>query len=313
MIKTAFPLSSTGSAVATITSSPEIHIDPKGNTWFVKQDKRLEQAGQLFFLSTLGMPVPEPVVIDESHIALPYSGVPLNEVFAKAPDASEQTCRESGILLAKLHKLFEDSDAGIDPDVLTARISASDSTAKPANNFVYRFLDRKSSSTNAIYGDSQRELVPLRRSLLELVSLVIEKGIPDDLLGSNELAFGDYKPENILLQPERLYLIDPILHFGHRVSDVAKFCVRSELEPDIKDLHVASFLLAYSRSGQVAQPDNLVWFRILDTANIVSSYLGRLAKGDRRYRLVERLAYSTSYQNQVLRLVNKALEQTEEV
>ncbi|HET7672920.1 MAG TPA: hypothetical protein VFK11_00195 [Candidatus Saccharimonadales bacterium] len=305
-------LTPTGRGVPTITSSPIEALDNAGATWYVKDDPGLEQLGQLDFLDDIGLPVPERLSPDENHMAVRSSGITLNEAVASNTLPAGRTIRMAGVLLGKTHDSLERAEAeGLAPEK-TAPDSST--TAHPAANFHHRFAEGKSSSTNAMYGDLPENGLGVRSSLLELIELLGEQEIPESVGGEDELSYGDFKPDNLLYAAESgLVLIDPLVHRGRRVNDFAKFCTRFAIEPTAPDSDIRTQLQESYRQagGQEFREGDVALSGALDLANVMSSYLGRLAKGDTSFRIVGHLNSDTAYAERVEGLVRAALAEVD--
>lgn len=304
----------TGREVTTITASPHEACDPDGGIWYVKNDDS-EQAQQLRFLAELGLPIPEVMSIGDGKIASRHAGVSLDQVI-KAGDrpGAEAIVSQAGALLSRVHTALGPLD-NLPSEEMWAPPNPV-TTAQPAVNFAYRFIDARSSATNAMAsGDLPEAASAVRGRLRYLVSIMQETGMPDGLLAETEMSYGDYKPENILSNSDgKLYLIDPLLHKGNRIADLAKFCSRYALEPNAPNLETSEpFLAGYQaqHEGHRFDEEEFVWLSALDTANILSSYLGRLAKGDKRFRIVSQLAHNPSYSARVCGLVDGAMSALE--
>lgn len=304
------PLVPNGHRVPTITSSPIEALDANGDTWYIKPAG--EQAEQIAFLGKIGLPTPETVILEGANpaqIAVKHAGDPLHQVIGEDTALAESIVRTSGALLHKVHTALEQADPEAFPELSLS--TSPSTTANPIENFIYRFIDGKSSATNQIKNRLPEESEDLRILLLELVSSMREKGLPNELLDGQEMAYGDYKPENILYDTDKgLCLIDPQLNRGKRVADVAKFCTRTALEPNIPDIDVVRiFRGGYDLASHRYEFDakEFIWLSSLDLANIISSYLGRVAQGNVDYRLTAQLASNDKYRKQVKALLAEGI------
>lgn len=312
------PFTPSGVRIETITSSPFEVFDANEDKWFIKPAG--EQAAQIEFLANAGLPVPEMILIGDdpvSQMALKDAGKPINEYMGVDNQLTEDLIRTSGALLNLVHTALDNADPALLPEISPG--AKPSTTADPLVNFVYRFIEAKSSATNQMAKNIPAEAKSLRDMVLELVATMREKGLPAYLADGEEPAYGDYKPENILYTPEKkgLSLIDPLIHRGRRISDVSKFCIRIALEPNAIDLGNTVPLKVFREGYESAAPKyefvakDYIWLASLDLANITSSYLGRLAKGDTRYRLVSKLANDPSYRTHVESVVADAISMFE--
>lgn len=304
-------LIATGRQIITITASPIEAVDPEGDTWFIKPDAD-DQGHQLRFLAGLALPTPEVQYLDADTIATRHAGVGLDLVLRGGDEAAAaEIVRDSGVLLAKTHSAFKAFDS-FPSDEMWSRPNPA-TTAEPATNFVRRFVDQKSLDTNAMGGDLPQSAAAVRDKLLYLVDFVLTSGIPDDLLTQDEMSYGDFKPENILSDSDgALYLIDPVLHKGNRMADLAKFYSRFNLEPNAPEVDTLGHLLDGYRQAEPKEKHRFnerefQWLAAMDTVNILSGYLGRLARGDTSYRIVQALGSDPRYAARVGGLLDNAM------
>lgn len=303
-------LTPTGVQVPTITTSPIEALDGLGEKWFIKPDPKSEQHRQLLLLGGLGLPVPESQEYDADTTAIRGSGESLSLSLSGRASTAAELIKNTGLLLATVHDALEadDSIPSINPPALDS------TTAHPARNFIYRFEDRRSAATNAMYGDLPNDIRPLRDSLFGLVEFIQENGIPPEMLAEEEPSYGDFKPDNLIFKPgEGLFLIDPQLHRGRQINDAAKFCTRASLEPTPPQVDIKSTLLkGYSEKSPVPGDDfEFAWSSALDLSNILSGYLGRLAKGDVKFGLVRQLSDNQLYRSRVSKLITATLTELE--
>lgn len=130
----------TGRQVHSITTSIGIYNDSSGQIFFVKPittDQNNEPA-QLVYLDSVGIPTPQPVLVDEalSLLATPYSGETLSSVLGQLDTrGAERLLRQVGGFLSFVHQTLNAHPPSAD---IVSRTYGS--TAHIVDNFFYKHL-----------------------------------------------------------------------------------------------------------------------------------------------------------------------------
>jgi serine/threonine protein kinase len=235
----------------------------------------------------------------------PDAGHPLSSVL---PENAASSYRKAGNLLRHMHTTFKHATGAIPQELLS--ISTKDS-GHPVQNFCHRFIERKSNATNAFCSHEIPFQFPMLHRLQESIANILQDmrqkcSAIDCQQEDNDIIFGDYKPDNILISKlGELCLIDPDIRRGKECFDIAKFVSRVLLEGETAFPLLTEFSAGY---GHI-EPSELHYGNLefkeqvlLDLINILSAYLGRCILGQRSFRLVQQLS-DEQYCNYLVRLV----------
>ena len=285
------PLLPTGRTVQSLTGRVPVVCDGAGTRFYCKQD--LEQYVQLTVLAQLGIPVVAPVLAAEGGTFLSREqGRSLSAALGESGTALRD-CRG----FASLGQTLSTIHASLAGARIESRIEGwiSDDAGRTGNicaNFRHRFVARASAAANAFLGSAKLFADGPLREVSRQLRALIERGM--SLLAAIErrsepaqLIYGDFKPENILFRRcvrsgfADFVLIDPQICRGAPAMDLAKFMSRTLMAADAPracDL-LAAFLEGYGAARAGSGP-SVPLLAALDAANIMSAYLGRLAKGE---------------------------------
>lgn len=248
-------------------------------------------------------PVPKEIYFleDTNTLATREEGIPLNEEIRKNNKFFYN-------YLISVSNLIEDFNQKMQ-DIPENLICTDDShTAHPIKNFTSRFINTQSDASNRFLLSNSQDIRNLdmpedtRNSFINLyyyIRTIIDSyynrinNIKDDVYSDKEVAYGDVKPENIIVSTKgELSLIDPFFIKGSKYFDFTKFSSRLLLE-GVTPSKAIDFL-SFNGNGDLKKP---VYRGLserelinIDMANILSSYLGRFLDGEKEYRLIDSLS-----------------------
>ncbi|HIQ56691.1 TPA: hypothetical protein EYG96_01465, partial [Candidatus Gracilibacteria bacterium] len=190
-------------------------------------------------------------------------------------------------------------------------------TKHPIDNYRNRFEKKNSSASNMFLNAGVSDIKNLglddnmEKKFKDLHSYILKtiemyegkiKAIGDDSDGDTEIAFGDTKPENVIIDTlrEDLYFIDPSFVRGSRYFDYSKLISRLVMEGVKTSVAIHEVLRRtgdFNIKKDVYRGLSIADLVNIDMVNILSSYLGRALSGNNSYRMVQSLTQGEFLQN----------------
>jgi len=277
-----------------------------GKNYFVKKDLDAVEFRRYHVMIDVGVEnVPSEIFYleDTESLVTCEMGQPSQKRMLEKGNIHDFFCLAANLILDFHTKI--DRIGNIDLDLIKVR---SSHTSHPIFNFNSRFIEKNSTASNAFLEYSEEDLKnldlagdliepfkELSRYVFEIVEGYERKvmEVIDDCHEDNDIALGDFKPENIIIdENKKLTLIDPSFVKGNKIFDPTKFVSRLLLE-GVNPIYVFNFLeLCYKQRDidkSVYRGFSKKELINMDMVNILSSYLGRFLLGNKNYRLVDRL------------------------
>lgn len=284
----------TDSSQRTIIDQTEKYFDENGSVFYVKSEPTSpRQFEQIKLLESLGVPVPSKIVKVSKHkYATLYSGRTLLEVTQEGTANIGKHYQNAGILLKEIHSLLNNSEQIIDEELLKI---PDISNSQHIDTFRRIFISKDFPRVKSIF---DRELPDKR--IIKLFELLEVKAMEINSQLTNtsqvgDIIYGDFKQENILIQDDKIILIDPVLRRGSIYFDLARFCSRFLQEyPQQDTLHLECFLKAYDEDLDINsiayQGLSLNELIIVDLMNILMYYISDYVSRKRDYRITKIVA-----------------------
>ncbi len=190
-------------------------------------------------------------------------------------------------------------------------------TKHPIDNYRHRFVKKNSSASNVFLNanttdiknlelppEVEKRFQKLHSFILKTIELYEKKiaAIGNDSDGDTEIAFGDAKPENVIIDSLRkeLYFVDPSFIRGSRYFDYSKLISRLIMEGIKVEIAIYEVLRRtgdFNIKKDVYRGLSIADLVNIDMVNILSSYLGRALSGNNSYRMVDNLTKNEFIQN----------------
>ncbi len=323
-------LKPTGQRIPSITSGVDIFQNPESESYFVKpvNDAGME-FNQLGYLKSVGLPTPKDILISDKTdtMATSYAGESfslsssfyqaglflrqVHDVLDQKPpedNAIQYTYQHTAHIVDNFfykhlnmvdmadYRRYKKNSSG---SLFIPNTSQDISDFPVFNDSFIPLLSDGSPNYKELISEANRVAHSLLERLKPAVVIldtdkVTNQGLPFLPFKDAELFYGDFKPDNILVDPEdptKFTLIDPLISKGSKSFDLAKFTARVNLENDdsSKDL-LSDFYRGYGIISTVDIPgygpfqfNDLV---TIDTLNILKSYAKRFSRGDTAYHAV---------------------------
>jgi len=218
--------------------------------------KNIYEIESLNYLESIGIAVPGGRTLVDAGAFIQMDLIPgrtLGEIIAKGGDHTH-TLYETGKLLRSVHKAIDSHNL---PTTFTVNQADGTINAQCALNMSKLTLDWLGH-----YARTQADL-PLFDILSQARSVLDSH--PEYLL-SNDVIYGDFKPDNLIVDNGTIYCIDPHFSYGRRSCDAAKMIARLYLNnPHSAKEQVTHFLNGYGEVEYVNEIYHMAAFDILNT------------------------------------------------
>ena len=330
-------LSPTKMRIPSITSGVDIYTSQNFDPYYVKPlDPAKNEFMQLLYLSAAGLPTPKEILIcsQTNTMATSYAGrmfdltdrfynagaflnyvhsvldstPPLDVILQCTYQHTAHTVdnffyKHMNMVTDKMYRNYKLK--GIGMSNLQSRQSRIENLPAFHSPYIPIPSDAHHSFQDLISEANMVAKQMLEKLITEVVFLNTEEShntaLPFLALKKEQICYGDFKPDNILVDPydnQKLVLIDPFITNGSKQFDLAKFTSRVRLanEGSSNEL-LDSFYQGYG-TGAMKDTEGYGAFGFndlvkIDSLNILKSYVKRYVRGDLSYHAVRQLAEPT--------------------